>query len=250
MISWLRKISGHVVRLFKSRPRGTIRTTFSISLLGLLLTASVIGTDTSHLKLQVSDTLIAEGERFAVEVIAVANTPVNAVDVTVQYDSDLLEIVSIDRGNSVLTIWTDDPIVDGDEIILRGGTFRRGFIGEHNIATIEFLPKQSGATTFTLTDVLLLAGDGAGTPIETADSLYSSVDTFIYDDMTDLSTVAIARERNALTDVDGNGRVDLVDVSAFMGAWANRERVYDFNGDGRMTFRDFSILLARVFTGE
>jgi hypothetical protein len=50
------------------------------------------------------------------------------------------------------------------------------------------------------------------------------------------------------TDIDGNGQINLVDVSAFMGAWTSQNRIFDFNGDGRMTFRDFSILLAAVFS--
>ncbi len=205
----------NAVRLFRRRPRGTVRTTFSLSILGLLLSANVIGSDTSYVKLDIADALVEDN----------------------------------DRGGSVLTIWTEDPIIEYDRIILRGGTFRRGFLGEHNIATIEFLPKQTGSTEVTLGDVLLLAGDGEGTPVPTSDSLYASADAFVYDENTDLSTVELSTTERAATDLNGNGRVDLADVSAFMGAWANRNRVFDFNGDGMMTFRDFSILLADVFTG-
>lgn len=50
-----------------------------------------------------------------------------------------------------------------------------------------------------------------------------------------------------ITDTDGNGNVDLKDVSIFMAAWFSGNKIFDFNGDGRMTFIDFSILLSDVF---
>lgn len=248
MTTLVRNFIFSAVSTFRKRPRGTVRTTFSLSVVGLLLSASLIGSDASYVKLSLDDALVEESERMAVEIIAFSNTPVNAVDVVVQFDGDVLDVVAVDRGGSVLTIWTEDPIIEANRVILRGGTFRRGFLGEHNVATIEFLPKTTGSTRITLGEVLLLAGDGEGTVVPTADSLYSSVDAFVYDETTDLSTVTLKTDRTKITDVNNNGAVDLVDVSAFMGAWANRDRIFDFNGDGMMTFRDFSILLADVFT--
>jgi hypothetical protein len=50
-----------------------------------------------------------------------------------------------------------------------------------------------------------------------------------------------------LTDTNGDGKVDVSDITLFMSAWLTQNRVYDFNKDGRMTFRDFSILLADAF---
>ena len=51
-----------------------------------------------------------------------------------------------------------------------------------------------------------------------------------------------------ITDMDGDGKVDLKDISTFMAAWFTKAKTYDFDGDGRMTFRDFSIILADSFT--
>ena len=50
-----------------------------------------------------------------------------------------------------------------------------------------------------------------------------------------------------VTDIDGDGDIDLGDLSAFMAAWFLGNKVYDFNGDGKMTFSDFSIILSDSF---
>jgi len=48
-------------------------------------------------------------------------------------------------------------------------------------------------------------------------------------------------------DLDNDGKVTLKDVSIFMSNWHSKAVIYDFNGDGRMNFIDFSIILARAF---
>lgn len=246
----LRQFGRKVVEIFRSRPRGTVRITFSLSILSLLLSASVVGTSSSHVKLRALDPLVRVGERSAVEVIAVATAPVNAVDITIDFDGQALDVVSVDRGGSVLTIWTEDPVIERNRVILRGGTFRRGFLGEHSIATIEFTPKRTGAASVQVGETLLLAGDGEGTPIRTVTATNAEVSIFGYDDSTDLAALPQATLERVVTDIDGNGSINLVDVSAFMGAWFNRNRLFDFDGDGRMSFKDFSILLADVFTNS
>jgi hypothetical protein len=50
-----------------------------------------------------------------------------------------------------------------------------------------------------------------------------------------------------VTDIDGDGTVSLSDVARFLSAWRVKDAVYDFNGDGQMTFRDFGIILSDSF---
>ena len=130
---------------------------------------------------------------------------------------------------------------------LSGGTFRKGFIGEHKIATLELKAKQSGQSTFSTADVQLLAGDGKGTPVKTAEADDSSLSFYVYDATTDPAAIGVTVGVDIKTDLDGDGKVSLKDVSSFMGAWSNSSHVYDFDGDGRMSFKDFSIILADVF---
>jgi len=209
--------------------------------------ASVTSTQSSYIRLESSETSIEAGDRFTLRVYARAHVPVNAVDITLGFDTDSVEVLEVDRGQSVLTIWTEDPIIKSNKVILRGGTYRKGFIGEHEIASIDLRALNTGLGTFEATDVVLLAGDGSGTPVKVSKSLDSSVNFFIYDENTDPETIAINVKVKVVTDINGDGRVTLVDISAFMAAWGSKNATYDFNSDGKMTFRDFSIILADYF---
>ena len=74
--------------------------------------------------------------------------PVNAVDISVTFSPDQVEILGIDRGQSVITLWTEDPHVEGNAVIMRGGTYAKGFVGEHKIATLKVRAKASGKAMF------------------------------------------------------------------------------------------------------
>ena len=226
---------------------------FSFSILGalLLLGASVITSkEVSYIKLTADKSVVQAGDRIALDVYAFAHVPVNAVDITLRFESDAVDVISVDRGQSVLTIWTEDPIIESDKVTLRGGTFKKGFLGEHKVATINILAKQSGQSEFIASNVTLLAGDGKGTPVTVAESNNSSLSVMIYDENESPEDIGVEVAVTILTDIDGDGKVSLKDVSSFMGAWTSRNKTYDFNGDGKMSFRDFSIILADAFRGN
>ncbi len=213
-----------------------------------LLGASVITTtEVSFVRLETSETVIEAGKQFSVDVYAHAHVPVNAVDITLQFDESAFTVDGVDRGQSVLTIWAQEPIIESGKVILRGGTYRRGFLSEHLIATINLTAKKTGQEVFSATDVVLLAGDGEGTQVAVAEATDSSVSLYVYDENTSPDSIGVIAEVNLVTDLDGDGKVSLKDISAFMGAWRNKDILYDFNGDGRMSFRDFSIILANYF---
>jgi hypothetical protein len=237
------------VRFKKGR---TVKTMFSLLSIALLLGAAAIsGNTASYIRLQTDKTSVKAGDHFMLDVYAYASVPVNAIDVTLKFKEGTVDVVGIDKGQSVLTIWTQEPKVEKDKVVISGGTFRNGFVGEHKIITLDLVAKQTGQSTFSASDVQLLAGDGKGTPVKTAESDASSVSFYVYDEKSaDPSKIAINVSVGIVSDIDGDGKVSLKDVSSFMGAWANSSHIYDFNGDGKMTFGDFSIILADVFLGH
>ena len=234
----------------KRKGSATVRFMFPTVFVAVVLlstAATLLDTNVSYIRLATFATAVQAGERFSVDVYAYAHVPVNAVDITIQFDPTAVEVLAVDRGQSVLTTWTEDPVVKNGTVILRGGTFRRGFVEEHKIATIDLSAKKTGQSEFKAANVMLLAGDGAGSPVSVAEALDSTVSFYIYDENTDPGRIAIDVSVKILSDIDGDGKVTLTDISAFMAAWHAKDKMYDFNGDGRMSFRDFSIILANFF---
>lgn len=231
------------------RERGTIKYMYPtiVTLVALLGAAVVTSGDVSHIRLVTPSTIVEADERFSIDVYAFAHVPVNAVDITLQFDSNAVKILGIDTGQSVITLWTQEPTIEENRIILRGGTYRNGFIGEHKIATLSVEATKVGQSNIAAKEVMLLAGDGEGSRVTVSESISSTVQLFIYDEHTDPETIAINTTVSAVTDIDGDGKLTLKDVSMFMSAWHSKAKIFDFTGDGRMTVKDFSILLANYF---
>ncbi len=249
----IREIIKNLSLRVKQRRRGTVRTMFSFATIAFLLGAALItSTEASYIKLKANKSVLQAGEQFSIDVYAYAHVPVNAVDVTIKFEEEAVSVKSVDKGQSVLTIWTQEPEVKNGQVILRGGTFRKGFLGEHKIATIELEAKQSGESEFIAENVTLLAGDGKGTPVTVAEATDSSLSLYIVDQNEDPKNIAVNVTLDIKTDIDGDGKVGIRDVSAFLGVWSSSttDKIYDFNNDGKMSFKDFSIILADAFLGS
>lgn len=236
-------------RLAKRRP-GTVRTLFSFSFFGFVIflgAAAINSNNASYIRLEASESVIKAGDSFSLDVFAYAHVPVNAVDVTLRFDRDAVSVSRVDRGESVLTIWTEDPIIEDDKVILRGGTFRKGFLGEHKIATIKLVASKTGQSEFTTANVLLLAGDGKGTPVKVAEATGSKLNLYVYDENQAPENIGVVAAVSVVTDLNGDGKVGLTDISSFLADWSSKDKIHDFNGDGRMSFQDFSIILVAAF---
>lgn len=210
--------------------------------------AAVSGAKGSYIKVVSSDIAVEVGTKFTLDVFVFADTPINAVDISVSYPESQIEVLGIDKGESVLTLWTEEPFVKNGSVVLRGGTFKRGFVGEHKIATINVQAKTAGSAQFLAGEVKLLAGDGKGTNVN-ADTTRAKVVTSVFNKGEKPENSAIAGSVGfvVVTDIDGDGGVSLVDISSFMANWTSKERQFDFNDDGQMNFRDFSIILYDYF---
>ena len=225
----------------------TVRYTFPVAVITTILfgLAAVSTTEHSYISLVTSNTRVVKGEEVTIEVLVNAHVPVNAVDIVVDYPENELTFKGIDTGESVITLWAEEPYARNSKVYLRGGVFQKGFMGEYQIARIRLEPKTTGIVYVSHDSASLVAGDGKGTIVKT-----EKVDentTRLYVNSTEEGVLKGEASFAIITDIDGNGGVDLSDISTFMAAWFSRGKTFDFNGDGRMTFRDFSILLADSF---
>lgn len=255
----LKKIFFSVCTTCKGNDSRTVRYAFPLVFSAFLfLGAQAITSDNvSYISVEPSTNSLLAGEAFYLDVYVNAHVPINAVDIELNFPEDQMKITGIDTGESVITLWTTDPYTKGNTVFLRGGTFRRGFVGEHIIATINAVATETGIAEIDVSDALLLAGDGAGTEVSVADTDDQTAKIYIADEngvfTTNNSDEEGGSELSAtvsikiVTDIDGDGDVSLADVSRFMSAWFTKSTLYDFNGDGRMTFRDFGIILSDSF---
>lgn len=234
-------------RRTKEKKFNTVHFAFPVVVIATIFAglASVVSDNNSYVTITTPVQSVVRDQEFYIDVTVSAHVPINAVDLNVAYSESTLEILGIDTGTSVITLWTETPYAKDGKIYLSGGTFRKGFLGEHQIARIKARAKEAGEARLFVSSSQFIAGDGQGTVVD-SDEPTGSTEVRIAvtgDDgvIKGEATVSI------VTDMDGDGDVDLGDISVFMSAWFTRSKTYDFNHDGRMTFSDFSILLADSF---
>lgn len=241
-------------RRHKSR---TVRYAFPLMfMMAAFLGANVIDSETkSFIEIESSTQSVREGQMFKIHIYASAHTPVNAVDIELTFPTEQVEITGVDTGESVITLWTEEPFVLDNTVVLRGGTFRKGFLGRHLIGTVNARANETGIAYFEVSNSTFLAGDGSGSEVAVTKSGEESTQLYIANADGVLLVPSSGSDTGLeakvtlriVTDIDGDGDVTLGDVSRFMAAWNLRNEVFDFNGDGKMTFRDFAIILADAF---
>ena len=232
---------------FRPHENGTVRYAFPLVILATVfagMTAALVGGEASYIKITSKPAQVQAGETFTVTVEAVAHVAVNAVDISISFPKQQMEVVGIDVGESVITLWAEQPYTKNGVVYLRGGLFKKGFIGTHVIARIKARAVDSGLARVSTEDARFVAGDGSGVDVQLSDSPLNETKIYI---LNKDGTAVGAASINIVTDVDGSGSVDIRDISAFMAAWFNKVKIFDFNGDGKMNLRDFSILLAESF---
>lgn len=249
-MSFFRRALAKVFPTLGLRNSGTVRYAFSFLFVfaALASIAAVSSSKGSYIKIVPSTTAVEVGTQFNLTVYVFADAPINAIDISVLYPEDSIEVLGIDKGDSVITLWTEEPFIKNNAVILRGGTYQRGFVGEHRVATINVKAKKAGSAQFVTGEVSLLAGDGKGTNVK-ADITRANITTTVYEPgEKPAGTFEGSATVVVVTDIDGDGVVTLRDISSFMANWAIKAQKFDFNNDGMMTFKDFSIILSDFFT--
>ncbi len=248
MLSVLRKFFLVYRQARETRRSSTVKHLFTL-LVGFvtLLSASALSSqEASYISLQSDKSVVMEGEEFSVAIYAYAHVPVNAVELMLRFPPEFIDIVGVDTGRSVITIWTEEPKADNNTVRLSGGTYRRGFVGEHLIAEVTVRAKKTGQTSFSAENIALLAGDGSGSAVRVLPKNANKISFHVVDQSKDSNVIGASLVGTIREDIDGDGQVNLRDVSLFMAAWFARDVLYDFNQDNRMNIVDFSIILART----
>jgi len=111
-----------------------------------------------------SQTVFQE-ESFIVEIrLDTEGKEINTIEGNLKFSSDLLEIIDLSRGGSILSLWVKEPNAKEEKISFIGGK-PGGFKGDGLILRMNFLGKKIGEGKITFeNDSKVLLNDGKGTP--------------------------------------------------------------------------------------
>lgn len=146
------------------------RTCLSLFLTALFLLPGTVSAAT--LSLFSADNLVNAGDSFTETIIVLSvDQALNAVSGTLSFPADLLEVISISKTGSILSLWLQDPsFSNSNGSITWGGIVPNpGYIGERGqIFSVQFRAKKEGVATIDFSSSAVLANDGNGTNILTS----------------------------------------------------------------------------------
>lgn len=90
----------------------------------------------------------------------------NAVSASISYPPQLLELVSISKAGSIISLWAEEPSYTRGGARLEGVILNPGYSGSAGtVVTLVFRVQGAGPATVSFADAAVLANDGKGTPI-------------------------------------------------------------------------------------
>ncbi len=174
------------------------------------------------------------GERFIVNIELTTDAPVNAVGGIIQFDPTRLEMTSLSRQNSVVTLWSEEPTYSNHDgrVHFSGGILHapeRPSRDVSHIFQIEMLALQSGDALVQVLDPQILAHDGFGTNIAgTSNAIHYS----------------IRQKGTPSPDVNKDGVVSLGDVNTlYLQTYRTYDPMFDLNNDQSVGWADVRMLL-------
>ena len=103
-------------------------------------------------------------DQFTVNIVINSEESLNAIEGRLTYPTDLVELVDIIDGNSVINFWVEKPHLSGTNTISFSGITPGGFEGSGNkVLSVLFEAKRIGTASFTLSNISTLRNDGLGT---------------------------------------------------------------------------------------
>lgn len=213
----------------------TYKVAFGVPVILLLASSLALVRDGEEMCIIPGDNRYVEvGETVTLHVIANADEPVNVIGATITYPADMIEIVSISRENSIIDLWSEEPVVgEPGALHFSGGIIsEKGFSGNGTVLTLVTKPLAPGNAAIEFSDTRMLAHDGTGMDVSCGDNPI---------------TLSIRPETYPSPDVNGDKHVNLFDfgiVSARL--FMAYQRPYDLNLDGKIDIVDIGMILTNM----
>lgn len=191
------------------------------------------------------------GQTFTVSVLVSSALPVNAFTGMVTFDHVVLSVEAISYNTSIADLWTEEPwFSQGDGTInFTGGTTRSGgFTGTGGLITVTFRALTAGPAHLTLQNARILQHDGFGTDVPLSapiDTVFTVIPETLHSVAShDSAAVVTIAPTYSPTDLNHDGHTSLGDISVFMLYLATQDKQGDVSGDGYVTTKDLSLILA------
>lgn len=204
------------------------------------------------LGLSPANTTVTTGSIVTATVLVTStDQAMNAIDGSIAFPADLLQVVSVSKTNSILSLWVQDPTFSNADgtISFSGVVPNPGYTGSRGQAlSIQFRGKKPGIATVTFSpSSQVLANDGNGTNILTASNATTIVVTAATSVPTPVPTLSPIPSSSA-TNVDLLARItssthpdqaQWYKLSHAIFDWTNAQGVsavrlgYDKNADGK-----------------
>ena len=118
-----------------------------------------------------SITSVSAGNIITVHVVVnTQGTAINDGSATVQFPTDLLEVVSVSKSASIFSLWVEEPTFSNSAgtVSFDGGVPTPGYQGSGGtMLDITFRAKKTGTASVLISDANVLANDGQGTDVYT-----------------------------------------------------------------------------------
>lgn len=223
------------------------------SIVGAGALMSSLGEPTADMHVEPRSGTRTVGETFVVDVVVEAREPVNVFAGNLLFDPNILTVESIDYNTSIADLWAERPWYsngDGTLNFIGGTTQPGGFVGNGSLISITFRTDAVGQAAISMEEVRILRHDGLGSDAlvaEPIDAIFTVEDEELQQQIV-VQKSAVGPEITVLpeppsTDLNGDGKQSIADVSIFMGHLVSQDMRSDFNGDGTVNTADMSILL-------
>jgi hypothetical protein len=235
-----------------SIPLGLVATAF----IGIITAIGLVNTlgPTADIRIEPRERVVEVGSTFTIQVVVESSNPVNVFAGEVNFSQDVLDVVSIDYNTSIADLWTQEPWYSKGEgrLIFAGGTTKAGgFVGEGAIMSVTFKTLKVGEGKITTSNTRILQHDGLGTDSEIADPIDAIVQIGNIGEVDIVSNIEPKEpkiykvvEQVPSTDLNGDGKQSIADISIFMLNIAGSDSKYDFNLDGKIDLKDLNIILS------
>ena len=202
----------------------------------------------THIRIEPTNVRVETGHIFTIRILVDSTIPVNVFGGELTFDKNILAVDSIDYNTSIANLWAIQPwYSNGDGTLTFGGGTTKfgGFVGSDTLLTVNFKTIGSGSGAISLHGVQIFQNDGLGTMAAVGrpiDGFFIATESENAVRKTSNLSYVVAAQIPS-TDINGDGKQTLADLSLFMLDVATQNKRSDFNVDNRVDTRDLSILL-------